>query len=399
MITLTDNAAAKLRGLLEQQSPRPLGFRLAFRRGNLETYDHLALMYEFTRGLFDEAFEIHELVFMVDRATLSQTSCLRIDSLADCKSFLLDTETGYFARELWLERDNLAEAMPPDTVVNRGAVNSIALVSWSSVVRGATDLRPLVLFFDKVVVDFDRFDGPDEMRRQAQPTLDYLYQQRYILPYHTIPGLVLWWEEHRDLADDFLSKFEHLMPKPRKSHRRPPSGAGPRAKSDRRAIVEPDPRFFRQVFSDSWPAQEAVRGSRLEAISRAFSNLSEIEACPIHSRDFADMLLRADPGYKNPLPVLRVALQNLPLPSGDTAWEEVLEFKQACAEAGTITRFRRWIRSFGEKARSAAETKDEIDYLTHEYEAKMKAARIKVDSGILETFVTTTLEIAQHGSR
>ena len=94
--------------------------------------------------------------------------------------------------------------------------------------------------------------------------------------------------------------------------------------------------------------------------------------------------------------VLSVALRHMPEPDSTTPWESILDFRRDSDTRALLVRFRRWLRNLGKQGLSPAEISEEIEYLHSEYENYMKVHALKVNRGIVQTFITMPFEMAEN---
>jgi hypothetical protein len=96
-------------------------------------------------------------------------------------------------------------------------------------------------------------------------------------------------------------------------------------------------------------------------------------------------------------PVLEVIIKSMPIPDDQTAWEDIIEFRNDPESMKRLRRLRVWVRKFAKEttATSLAEMKEEIEVLLDEYEEHMKLHRMKVNKGATETLLTVAGKVAE----
>jgi len=78
MITLTEKAVAKVKEIIEQQDPKPLGIRIAVVGGGCSGFSY-AVTFEGAQGLLDKVYEFEGLKVFVDQASLLYLDGTTID--------------------------------------------------------------------------------------------------------------------------------------------------------------------------------------------------------------------------------------------------------------------------------------------------------------------------------
>lgn len=91
--------------------------------------------------------------------------------------------------------------------------------------------------------------------------------------------------------------------------------------------------------------------------------------------------------------VASIVLNNLPIPSEQTSWEHILEFRNDPEAQEKFFRLRRWMTEVSRDKASATEIEQKLEYLLHDYAEHMKLHRLKIERGVLETFLTTSGEL------
>ena len=96
-------------------------------------------------------------------------------------------------------------------------------------------------------------------------------------------------------------------------------------------------------------------------------------------------------------PVLEVILKSMPIPDDQTAWEDIIEFRNDPEAMKRLRALRVWTRKFAHAttATSLAEMKEEIEVLLDEYEEHMKLHRMKVNKGAAETLLTVAGKLTE----
>jgi hypothetical protein len=88
-------------------------------------------------------------------------------------------------------------------------------------------------------------------------------------------------------------------------------------------------------------------------------------------------------------PVLEVILKSMPIPDDQTAWQDIIEFRNDPKSMKKLKALRVWVQEFAQdgKTRSLADMKQKIEVLLEEYETHMKLHRMKVNRAIAATLL------------
>ena len=123
---------------------------------------------------------------------------------------------------------------------------------------------------------------------------------------------------------------------------------------------------------------------RLISIQR---NIRGQEAYPLFSKE---------PSYENigkKESVLKFILNRLPEPDNTISLDQLLEFRK---DPNTLKKYYalvNWVNQVAKKDFNTHEIQDEYNYLYHEYTEQFKIHKIKSNQGILEIFVTATIDV------
>lgn len=93
--------------------------------------------------------------------------------------------------------------------------------------------------------------------------------------------------------------------------------------------------------------------------------------------------------------VAQVVLKSVPLPNDGTPWEDILDYRNDPDSRIRFLRLKHWMNAAVTQSRSPRDLHDELQTLLAEYEDHMKLHRMKVRTGAIETFVTTTAEVLE----
>ena len=153
----------------------------------------------------------------------------------------------------------------------------------------------------------------------------------------------------------------------------------------------PDEGIELEVIARMWKLRKA-RGLRVTdptLSARIFSinlRLDGINAFPL--LDTRRQIGKVFPSGATP--VLEVILKFMPIPDDQTAWQDIIEFRNDPESMKRLKALRVWTRNFAKAttATSLPEMKEEIEVLLDEYEEHMKIHGMKVNKGAAETLLT-----------
>lgn len=97
--------------------------------------------------------------------------------------------------------------------------------------------------------------------------------------------------------------------------------------------------------------------------------------------------------------IFDVIIKSLPIPTEDTPFEQILEFRQDERARATLSGLRDWQNEISKSSLSAREIATRLEHLVHEYESQLKLHRLKYKTGVFNTLITTSAEIIEHMSR
>jgi hypothetical protein len=94
--------------------------------------------------------------------------------------------------------------------------------------------------------------------------------------------------------------------------------------------------------------------------------------------------------------VLDVIIKKFPIPSCDVSLEHLLEFRADTDAMLALRRLRKWATKCASDQVSLKELEEEIQDLVDKYTEYMNLHRLKYECGVLRTFVSATLELAEN---
>jgi hypothetical protein len=125
----------------------------------------------------------------------------------------------------------------------------------------------------------------------------------------------------------------------------------------------------------------------------ALCRMRSIEATPICYFDFPPEFQphQANISEHRTESTLRLALNSLPLPSNDSPWEDVLNFKKDMRDKQWD--LHRFLRDLSTKTQSEVEIKDDIEWTLNEYRKAMHLHKLKFAQSAIEVYLIAPLEI------
>ena len=91
--------------------------------------------------------------------------------------------------------------------------------------------------------------------------------------------------------------------------------------------------------------------------------------------------------------VLRFLLSEIPEPTENVSWEQLVEFKADPQTMGKYYALIKWINEVARKDLTINEIKDEYNYLYYEYMNQYKIHKIKYTTGVLEVLMTAAIDV------
>ncbi len=92
--------------------------------------------------------------------------------------------------------------------------------------------------------------------------------------------------------------------------------------------------------------------------------------------------------------VVRVAVNSLPVPDDQCAWQDILDFRME--EREKLWAFRRFLRALTTKAQTESEIQDDIEWTLNEYAQAMKVHNLKASQSFVDVFLIAPLEIIEN---
>lgn len=93
--------------------------------------------------------------------------------------------------------------------------------------------------------------------------------------------------------------------------------------------------------------------------------------------------------------VLEIVLNQLPVPSENTPWEHILEFREDPDSKSKFLALRNWASDMSHSDFTVLEIEQKLEYLLDQYERHLKLHKMKINKGVLETVVVSVAETAE----
>jgi hypothetical protein len=116
-----------------------------------------------------------------------------------------------------------------------------------------------------------------------------------------------------------------------------------------------------------------------------------VDATPISCRNAIGTMYQT--GHS---PAISVILRQLPIPSENTPWQDLLDFRSNEEARGSLVALRKWIRKLAKEGLSQTEIEEEFEYLLHSYKEHMNYHNIKWKHGLLKTIISIPFELAEN---
>ena len=93
--------------------------------------------------------------------------------------------------------------------------------------------------------------------------------------------------------------------------------------------------------------------------------------------------------------VIRIVVKALPIPSEHHSLQDVVDFREEARAEGLIQGLRVWINDMASGKLTEIEISDKLENLVSQYERALKLEKMSMETGVVETLVCTTAEIAE----
>lgn len=94
--------------------------------------------------------------------------------------------------------------------------------------------------------------------------------------------------------------------------------------------------------------------------------------------------------------VAQIVINNLPLPSNETPWEQIIDYRNDPDSQKNLLNLRRWIRKTSHENLPLIEIQEEIEWLMNEFKEHMNVHKMKTDTESLEVLVKAPIEMLEN---
>lgn len=93
--------------------------------------------------------------------------------------------------------------------------------------------------------------------------------------------------------------------------------------------------------------------------------------------------------------IAQVVIKKLPLPSNETPWEQLIDYRNDAKTQKSLLDLRRWIRKISTENLAPHEIEEEIEWLINEFENHMKLHKMKENTEAVEVITKAPLEFLE----
>ena len=94
--------------------------------------------------------------------------------------------------------------------------------------------------------------------------------------------------------------------------------------------------------------------------------------------------------------VLKLVVDQIPIPDSQTSWEKIREFKNNPDNKGRLASLKDWMNKAIKSGRTIAEINDEFDSLIYQYRKSLELHEIKHRSGTMQTLIEGSAELIEN---
>ena len=91
--------------------------------------------------------------------------------------------------------------------------------------------------------------------------------------------------------------------------------------------------------------------------------------------------------------VLSIVIPKMPIPSEDTSWEAILDFRRDPSSREKFVRLRRWATDLSTQPDAMKELNKRLQWMLYDYQQHMEWHRIKAEQSVFEVVVSASLEL------
>jgi hypothetical protein len=121
---------------------------------------------------------------------------------------------------------------------------------------------------------------------------------------------------------------------------------------------------------------------------------SDIDIAPICFREPQKTDVAGEGSRKET--VLKIALNQFPIPGPKNAWEDLLSFRQDMH--GKQWHFRRFLRDLASRKQTEKEIKDDLEWTLFQYSEAMKIHKLKAGTTLVEVFIIPAMKVLENVS-
>jgi hypothetical protein len=94
--------------------------------------------------------------------------------------------------------------------------------------------------------------------------------------------------------------------------------------------------------------------------------------------------------------VALVVVTQLPTPSEQVSWEQIIDFRADPDARAGLLGLRRWMRTLDDEKLTINKVHEELEYLLHQYEYYMRLHKMKFEYGLLRTAISFSFEVMEN---
>ncbi|MFN8383538.1 MAG: hypothetical protein U0V02_16455 [Anaerolineales bacterium] len=94
--------------------------------------------------------------------------------------------------------------------------------------------------------------------------------------------------------------------------------------------------------------------------------------------------------------VMQVVIKNLPLPSNETPWEQIIDYRSDPENKRNLINLRSWIRKISVENPSQTEIAEQLEWLMNEFQTRMKIHKMKANTETVEIIIKAPLELIEN---
>jgi len=144
------------------------------------------------------------------------------------------------------------------------------------------------------------------------------------------------------------------------------------------------------LYSESMIQRATTMAAHLTRLtSIQMRELDGLETFPVVPAD----VLPEEQGKTTKNDVIRIVLRALPLPTDETPWEQIFEYRNDPDSKAKFLDLRNWIAEVARGTLSPNEVEEKLEYLLSQYRRHLELHRMKANTGTLETLVVTGADI------